>query len=294
MPATTPDSHPSRNPIHWRSVQERLGIDIHPGTGAHTVLFAHGLGCSAAFFESAVSSFHLRGVTHVRLDFLDHGGEDDARLWRRGGGPVKRYPDPMEAFADQLEEAFHATHRTGTVHLVSHSMGTVPALILHTRLRRAGTPLTGRFISIEGNLTGGDCGLASREIAAMGTTYDGDWEGLDEGPLKPFLQRLDASSDMAERRWGAHMRSSWPPFLTHTAKHLVQWCDSGRAADLWSEVDNPVYIYGERTGYPEHNRDLLDTAAMAEIPGSGHFPMIDNASALWQEVARALKESSGH
>ncbi|WP_157975194.1 alpha/beta fold hydrolase [Glycomyces dulcitolivorans] len=292
MPATTPFTHPSRYPTYWREVQERVRADIHPGTGTHTILFAHGLGGSTEFWESVDSSRDLRGATLVRLNFLDHGPSEDERdldrLWAKGD--PARYPNPMEAFADQLEEVFREVQGNGTVHIVSHSMGTVPALILLSRLRRDGIPFNGRFISIEGNLTEADCGLASRKIAAMAPSF-ADYEGGDDHPLYTFHERLGTSRHRAERLWGMNMRFCWPPFLVRAAEDLVQWCDSGRAAALWEEVDNPVYFYGELTGFPEHNRRLLAAATVVEVPGSGHFPMIDSPHSLWPEVARTINST---
>lgn len=270
MNTATPYTHPSRFPEHWSDVFRRTGIQTRPGDGHDTVLFVHGLGCSAQFFELAPHAEALDGVTLARFDFNGHG---DADL-------VDIEGDVMEALADQLGGVWLQLHATGYLHIVSHSMGTVPALILHSRLRESGLPFLGRFISIEGNLTAGDCSLASRSIA---TTLD--IRGIDE-----FGWKLHASTDRAEHLWGRELAWCDPAFLKQTASSLVDWCDSGRAADLWRTIEHPVYLYGERTGYPEHNRELLETAHVAAISGSGHFPMIDNGPELWAVVGDAIKE----
>lgn len=238
------------------------------------IVFVPGLGCHRNWFDSAFRHEALRTHALISIDLPGQGDSPENHLARshRSGGLITTLSGCVQG---ALELVAHMTDET-RVHVVAHSMGVLPALSAWYGLP---THRRGRFISIEGNITGEDCSLASRSLA----------KGTDA--VEQFITDVAADDDAAMRRWGADLASCEPQFLVNLAASVVGWCDNERNHPRESDLRDTVYLYGERSGFPEHHRErFAELGVIAQgIENSGHFPMHDNADDLWTIVADAVR-----
>lgn len=263
-------------PMSFRPPADR--IDYGQDRQLDPIVFVPGLGCHRNWFDTAFRHEALRTHALLSIDFpgqgdptIDHMTRNYDRYPRKGGliqifaGCVQ---GALELVTDMNDEC--------RVHVVAHSMGALPARIAWQSIpyqRR------GRFISIEGNMTGDDCSLASRSMAQ------------DVEAVKRFTAAALASDDAAMRRWGADLESCEPQFLANLASSIVGWCDVEHNHPHASDMKDTVYLYGERNGFPEHHRERFDEFGVIHqgIENSGHFPMHDNPDDLWNIVADAVR-----
>jgi pimeloyl-ACP methyl ester carboxylesterase len=236
-----------------------------------TIIFAPDLGCDRSWFDTAFRYPALRNMTLLSFDWPGQGDTcsetGPKQLWRSA---KDRFNGTVQYIYDMVEESL------GTFHIVAHGMGAVPALAAWSALPR---DRLGAFIAIEGNLTGPDCALASRRMVG--------------GPaeVEACIAELSESDSTSDRIWASDMAWCDPEYIAAVAQGLVAACDSGHIADHWRWLQRPHYLYGAHSGYPEHHRALFDQTCTntIEIPGAGHFPMLDNRSDTWAAVATAIK-----
>lgn len=236
------------------------------------IVFVPGLGCHRNWFDSAFAHPQLRGHTLLALDLPGQGDAPDNHLARG-----HRHGNLMTMFAGCIQGALDmvaAIDEHDRIHVVAHSMGAIPALAAWRSLpdfRR------GRFISIEGNMTGEDCTLVSRTMA----------RGTDA--VAEIIAKFAADGTPAERRWAADLAACDPEFLVSLATSVVEACDNEHDHARYGMKDT-VYLYGERSGFPEHHRERFAKLGIIEqdIEGSGHFPMHDNPDELWDIIASAV------
>lgn len=239
------------------------------------IVFVPGLGCHRNWFDSAFRHEALRTHALLSIDLPGQGDSPDSHLARshRVGALITMLSRCVQG---ALELVSHMTDET-RVHVVAHSMGALPAL---SAWRALPAHRRGRFISIEGNMTGEDCSLASRSMA----------KGTDA--VEQFIADVGTSDDAALRRWGSDLASCDPQFLVSLASSTVAWCENERNFGPGDyTLRDTVYLYGERSGFPEHHRERFERLGVIDqgIENSGHFPMHDNADDLWNIVADAVR-----
>jgi pimeloyl-ACP methyl ester carboxylesterase len=258
----------SRLRIAVRGKEVAVAASSNDGDPGELVLLLHGLGCDRSSFDAIYTGSREQARRRwIAIDFPGHG---DSPPVTPGLDLLGLYADLVAALVEQLAPR--------TVHIVGHSMGAAVATIAAPAL-----PL-GTLISIEGNLTGEDCELVSRQIASQepeAFTHLGFALLRDE-----FLE-----SDQTDRRiWGSWLTRADPQTVWAAAKSLVAWCDAGGLAARWPHLEHTTYLWGERSGYPRHLHMLLAAGDIHRITGAAHFPMIDNPIALAAAITDAIDQ----
>lgn len=237
------------------------------------IVFTPGMGCHRNWFDSAFRHPALSNHTLLAVDLPGQGDSPDSPLSRNHRHGFMTTLSECVQGAVEMVADFDSNE---VVNVVAHSMGAIPAynawhsIPIHRR---------GRFISIEGNMTGEDCALASRKLA----------QGPDA--VAEFIADCAVDTDPAMRRWGTDLASCDPEFLASFAAQAVAWCDNPQNEQHWKWAKGTVYLYGERSGFPAHHRDRFEELGIIEqaIEHSGHFPMHDNPDDLWNIVADAVR-----
>jgi pimeloyl-ACP methyl ester carboxylesterase len=231
------------------------------------VVFCCGLGCDRTYWKTAFSGRHTPGLAAYDKYSFDWPGHGDLA--------TSRAPANIEHFAAELSADFDIwAGEYDRIHVISHSMGTAAALIAWDQTVR-GSDAEGFFVSIEGNLTGDDCGLISRDLATGTATVD------------DALAELRESHSAEARAWAAMLEYCNPAAITTAARSLVDWCDSGMLPDRWRRLASPVYMVGAESDPPTWHESLfIETGTrVITIPGAGHFPMFSAPSTLWLDPA---------
>jgi pimeloyl-ACP methyl ester carboxylesterase len=238
-----------------------ISLTLRPG-GDDLLLCLHGLGCAKESFESAYQVDRLAGLTICAFDFPGHGAS--GRLSDPGRYSIQTYADVTAGLVRQL--------RPRRLFLLCHSMGCAVGLVASQELR------TSAFISVEGNLVSQDCGLVSRRIAAQPRDQYVDTEH------PRFQADLAASRRSDLRSWEVWFAQADPVALHRCAGSLVEWSDSGKLLDLFAAQPRAGYIHGGDSDL-DYLLPSLRGVPVHTIPGSGHFPMLDNPAAFWAAVA---------
>jgi pimeloyl-ACP methyl ester carboxylesterase len=238
-----------------------ISVTLRPG-GDDLLLCLHGLGCAKESFEAAFHDSELAGLTVCAFDFPGHGAS--GRLADPADYSIQTYADLTAGLIQHL-----APRR---IFLLCHSMGCAVGLVATQELAQP----PHAFISVEGNLVSQDCGLVSRRVA--GQRRDEFLAGHQR-----FRSELTTSSRTDLRAWGDWYAQADPVALHRAAASLVEWSDSGKLLDLFRSQPRPAYIYGGDSDL-DYLLPLLRDVPVREIPGSGHFPMIDNPDAFWRAV----------
>jgi pimeloyl-ACP methyl ester carboxylesterase len=241
-----------------------ISLTLRPG-GDDLLLCLHGLGCAKESFASAYAVPELAGLTIGAFDFPGHGAS--GRLADPADYAIPAYADLTGALVRQLNPR--------RLFLLCHSMGCAVGLVASQELR------TNAFISVEGNLVSQDCGLVSRRIAAQSRE---EYVGTEH---PRFQAGLAASSRSDLRSWEVWYAQADPVALHRCAESLVEWSDSGKLLDLFTAQPRATYIHGGDSDLDYLLPSLRGTAVHA-IPGSGHFPMVDNPAAFWRAVVASL------
>lgn len=241
------------------------------------IVFVPGLGCHRNWFDTAFRHQALRTHALLSIDLPGQGDHADDHMSRNFG----RYPmggliTILSGYVQGALELVTDMNDEGRAHVVAHSMGALPAF---SAWRAIPSHRRGRFISIEGNITGEDCSLASRSMA----------KGTDA--VEQFITDLAANDDAALHRWSADLASCEPQFLVNLASSIVAWSDLQHNHPRGNDMRDTVYLYGERSGFPEHHRARFEELGVIAqgIENSGHFPMRDNPDDLWNIVADAVR-----
>lgn len=240
-----------------------ISVTLRPG-GDDLLLCLHGLGCAKESFDAAYRLDPLTDLTICAFDFPGHG--DSGRLPDAADYSIQSYADLTVEIIRQL-----APRR---IFLLCHSMGCAVGLVATQDLPRA---TVGAFISVEGNLVSQDCGLVSRRVAG---------QPRDEvvADHRRFRSDLAASPRTDLQAWGDWYAQADPVALHRMAGSLVEWSDSGKLLGLFRSQPCPAYIHGSESDL-DYLLPSLHGIPIFEIPGSGHFPMVDNPDAFWQVVA---------
>lgn len=240
-------------------------------SGDELILFLHGFGCTKESFDSAFAPGTFdRRFALCAFDFPGHGGS----------GALPSEEDLLSAYAEVSRRIIERFSKK-RVHFVGHSMGGAVGLLAARELGGVGA-----FVSIEGNLVAEDCGLISRSIAEQSREAF-QANGYEHG----FLDRLRSSQDRALLAWEAWASTCDPAQLHLAAQSLVDWCDRGDLTELYRELGQVTYVYGQRSGLPEHLLPYVDSR-VRRIDRSGHFPMVDNPGGFYQTLAELVDQSA--
>lgn len=250
----------------WPQVREIQvnGVPVsvyHRAVGSPTLVFLHGLGCAKESFLGAFHAPELAGFSLCAFDFPGHGRSPAPA----GRCSVASCSDALEAVLDGL----------GTdICLVGHSLGGAVGLLAVEKGRRFR-----QFVSVEGNLVAQDCGVVSRRIAEQS---EADFRDGGCAALAADLSRPDA---VTPREWARWLAACDPAAVHQIACDLVALSDGGRLLRLYKETRNQTYVYGDSDSRPDHLLPSLAATPTRGIPGSGHFPMIDNPAHFYALIA---------
>jgi pimeloyl-ACP methyl ester carboxylesterase len=244
------------------SISVRVRLD-----SPYLVLFMHGLGCAKSGFDDVFQVDSLDGFSICTFDFPGHG--DSPPL------DADRYS--LDIYADVVCALVRRLSPEGLL-LVGHSMGGAVGLIATQSLK-----LPVGFVSIEGNLLAGDCGLVSRQMAT---------QSLDEFITHGhpgFLSALRGSARRDSRAWARWYGMAAPAAIHGSARSLVKWSESGKLLQFFTAIGHRAYCYGTEGDRISHLLPYLDRVDMYPISGAGHFPMVDNPTELYDLISTAAR-----
>jgi pimeloyl-ACP methyl ester carboxylesterase len=230
----------------------------------------HGLACAKSGFDDVFRADSLDGFSICTFDFPGHG---DSPPLDADSYSLDFYADVVCALTDRLSP--------DSLLLVGHSMGGAVGLIATQSLK-----LPTGFVSIEGNLLAGDCGLVSRRIAA---------QSLDEFIARghtDFLAALRGSARRDSRAWAGWCGMAAPAAIHGSARSLVKWSESGKLLQLYRAIGHRTYCYGTEGDRISHLLPCLDRADLHSIAGAGHFPMVDNPTELYDVISTAAQATA--
>ncbi|MBW2524308.1 MAG: alpha/beta hydrolase [Deltaproteobacteria bacterium] len=234
---------------------------------ADTLLLVHGLGCSMASFDGVWSRPLAERLSVLVPDLPGFGSSSRP----------ERFSYSMEDHAEALVQLLVAVG-AGRIHLVAHSMGGAPALLLAERIG----PQLASFINVEGNLAPADCGMISRRTASK------SFERFRRIGLPALRMAVQQSEQPAMRSFGGWLAAANPFAFWRSCGSLVEWSDSGELLRIFRELRcRRLYVYGERSGLPAVLDELGDVERIA-IPDCGHFVMQDAAEAFWPVVEQVV------
>jgi pimeloyl-ACP methyl ester carboxylesterase len=233
------------------------------------VVFFHGLGCAKENFSGLFDQPALSGPTLLAFDLPGHGES-------RNLPPETCSMEGMaKAVAADLQELVPRCKR---LHLVAHSLGGAPALLL---AQEPPIPLAS-FVNLEANLVAADCGLISRRTAET------ELEEFRDVKFARMIERAGQAADPITRAWSGWMAACNPEAMYASARSLVAWSDSGRLLEIYLGLTCPkLYVYGEKSAIPEVLAAVKGTPRR-EIGGAGHFMMIEEPEILAAVVAEML------
>jgi pimeloyl-ACP methyl ester carboxylesterase len=231
--------------------------------GSELVFFLHGLGCSKESFSRVWEMEGYKKYSLLAVDMAGHGGSPRP----------EDFSYSMEAHADACISLLKGKEFK-KLHIAAHSMGGAVGLLLADEL----PDRLASFVSVEGNLTGADCGLVSRKTAMY---PEADFAGVK---FSRFIEANEKASDPSLRLWAGMLRKCSPLAFHKSAASLVEWSDSGKLLEKFLELRcRKAYIYGERNS----GMDVLSMMKSIEtisVPGSGHFVMNDNPEGFYSDL----------
>jgi len=215
----------------------------------------------------------LASMTRIAVDFPGHG---ESSFMGRGSCS-------MEAFAEVLRSVLVAhTPRAKLLHIVAHSMGGAPGLILASD---PPMPVVS-FLNAEGNLISSDCGLFSRRSAEMPATEFRE-------KFAKFLERSAADESPVIRAWAGWLSACHPDAFHAAARSLVAWSDSGRLLQKFQQLAaKKLYVYGEHSLNPEI-LEVIGGTPVQRVTDSGHFLMIEKPDIFAKSVVELAVSSLG-
>lgn len=253
--------------VTYQNQQLLVASDRRAGP-EHLVLFLHGLGCTRASFQDALTFQGLNAFAIMTCDFIGYGGSSKPA----------NFSYTLEGQATIISNILEQI-KPERISVVGHSMGGAIGLLVAKKLSNLVS-----FISIEGNLVAQDCGLVSRGIANQ--TLD---EFVNNG-YQVFLKSLQTSKRPDFIKWAEWYAQSSPEALYHSAKSLVGWSDSGELLTIFNSLAKKAYIYGDEDSKDYLLPQLKETQKIM-INDAGHFAMVDNPSKLYTNIVSILSQS---
>ncbi|MHA1544059.1 MAG: alpha/beta fold hydrolase [Alphaproteobacteria bacterium] len=167
-------------------------------------------------------------------------------------------------------------------HLIGHSMGGLSALMF----AHSNPEAVLSFTNIEGNLAPEDCFL-SRQII-----------DFPEADGKAFLENLAENIRAVEKPsselYAANLCSKTRPgAVAPIFRSMVELSDNTPLMEYFLGLPMPkIFVYGSENRSLSYLDQLRQAGArLAEIPGSGHFPMYANPPALWQAIGDFIEDA---
>jgi pimeloyl-ACP methyl ester carboxylesterase len=155
------------------------------------------------------------------------------------------------------------------LHIIGHSMGGAVGLLLPAQVLQSITS----FSSIEGNLTGEDCGSASRRAASV------SYEEFCSRILPEYKKNFAAYASLDSASPDAYYRS---------AHSLVTWSDSGEPLKRYRSLPcKKTYFYGDENKL-HPTVQITSFAPQCEISASGSFPMVDNPGQFYPALIELM------
>lgn len=247
------------------------GIPIHStvrGSGSKTIVFVHGWTCDESSWSQQVPFFD-KNYRVITLDLPGHG---------KSGSP-KNGPLTMDLFAKSIE-AVRVEAKAGKIVLVGHSMGT-PVIRQYARLYPANVAgmvpvdgvlrLSGGPGAPDPNRMKGPEGLKNREAMIRGMFGKGATPEIQEHILKMMLAAPETTAYQAMTATFA--APNWTE-STMTVPALGIYADH-------SGADDPVYF-----------KKIFPNGSTVEVPGTGHFVMLEKPAEFNQLLADFLPKAS--
>jgi len=247
------------------------GVAIHSsvrGSGPKTIVFVHGWTCDESSWREQVPVFE-KNYRVITLDLPGHG---------KSGSP-KSGALTMELFAKAIE-AVRVEAKAGKIVLVGHSMGT-PVIRQYARMYPSNVaalvPVDG-VLHLSGSSNApnpdrmkGPEGLKNRETMIRGMFGKSATPAVQEHILKMMLAAPEATAYQAmSATFEAH---NWPeesfpvPALGIYADH--------------SASDDPAYF-----------KKVFPKGSSVEVPGTGHFVMMEKPAEFNKLLADFLPKAS--
>lgn len=243
------------------------------------VLWIHGLGCNKDSFRDAWKVDGLKPFSMLAPDLAGFGDSSKPDDWSYS----------MESHAASLKELLNQPkYANKRLHIVGHSMGGVPAILLAEQLR-------GRVASLtlaEGNLMASDCGILSR------TSASASGEEFVTDTLPGFKRAFLDSSSEGAKLWVEQVgKVTNPTAFQRSAASLVAHSDAGNLVERVNELRasgiRVQYMYGEHSDQWEASRTALTEefapgVKMVPISDAGHFMMNDNTWEFYSKYVQFL------
>jgi len=261
---------PSRTSIEIDLGGRAVAVPVRERRGsADLLLLVHGLGAAKECFDQAWQAPELLGLSLLAPDLPGHGDL-----------PLAAGLDcSMEACAELLRELLRL-RPFERLHVVAHSMGAAPALLV-----AEGQPRLASFVNVEGNLVAEDCGILSRRSAEL------PLERLTGGKLQRLVSSAARSEDPSLRRWAAWLGRCEPRAFHQACRSVVEWSDSERLLEIFLGLAVPkLYLCGERSAVPEV-LERLAAVPLVQLPDTGHDLMNERPGEFYRQVARLISPS---
>jgi pimeloyl-ACP methyl ester carboxylesterase len=247
------------------------GVAIHStvrGSGPRTIVFVHGWTCDESSWREQVPFFE-KNYRVITLDLPGHG---------KSGSP-KSGPLSMEFFAKSIE-AVRVEAKASKIVLVGHSMGT-PVIRQYARMYptnvAALVPVDG-VLHLSGSANApnpdrmkGPEGLKNREAMIRGMFGKSATPAIQEHILKMMLAAPETTAYQAMAATFAV--SNWTE-ETFNAPALGIYADH-------STADDPAYF-----------KKIFPNGSTVEVPGTGHFVMLEKPAEFNKLLADFLPKAS--
>jgi sigma-B regulation protein RsbQ len=247
------------------------GIPIHStvrGNGPKTVVFVHGWTCDESSWSNQVPFFE-KNYRVITLDLPGHG---------KSGSPANG-PLTMDLFARSIE-AVRVEAKAGKIVLVGHSMGT-PVIRAYARLYPANVaalvPVDG-VLHLSGSANApnpdrmkGPDGLKNREAMIRGMFGKSATPAIQDHILKMMLAAPETTAYQAMA-------------ATFAAPNWVDEKFTVPALGIYadhSSADDPAYF-----------KKIFPNGTTVEVPGTGHFVMMEKPADFNKLLADFLPKAS--
>jgi pimeloyl-ACP methyl ester carboxylesterase len=237
------------------------------GGSGRTVVWVHGLGESGLCFERLIRHDALAGLRHVVPDLPGYGRS-----------PRPAHAPDLAAVADHLAAWLAARGEPAPV-VVGHSMGGAVGVLLAERYPHRLAAL----VSIEGNVSPGDCTFSGRAAGQSLRAFAGG--GLDA--LRDQV-RADGADQPALRGYHASLALADPRVFHRHAQDLVALSADGSMAARLAGLPVPVTVVaGVPGGLAPRSLELLEGAGVrcVRIEPAGHWPFVDRPDEVAGVVA---------
>ena len=247
------------------------GIRIHStvrGIGPKTIVFVHGWTCDESSWVNQAPFFE-KNYRVITLDLPGHG---------KSGSP-KNGALTMELFARSIE-AVRVEAKAGKIVLVGHSMGT-PVIREYARLYPANVAA---LVPVDGVL---------------------HLSGSANAPNPDRMKGPEGLKNREAMIRGMFGKSATPAIQDHILKMMLaapettayQAMSATFAAANWTEetMTVPAYgIYADHSGAddPVYFKKIFPNGSTVEVPGTGHFVMLEKPAEFNKLLADFLPKAS--